>query len=738
MKSGVPAIELQNDAYHSCRAISSGLSGRWGEWLRNVPCAMLRLKMDLSPDNYQIASRYLELTRLTNHIHVVGILDVGVTIRSQQVRALNLIWALDASGELRGCKKIAILGGGISGLTAGGALRRRLRDEGGCKIALFEKRSVLCPLQRGCDTRWVHPHAYEWPLEGSSNPSAGLPVFNWRAGRASDVAATLVKEWEELEKASGEALPCREIRSLRYLKMNAATLEIEWVGHEYSASLPQPARGGCEKFDLVIIATGYGQEEAGAAARDKSYWRNEAYGQPDLSGIPKRYLVSGTGDGGLIDLLRLCITDFRQDRTPGELVPHQFLPELREIRTHFHNVRGPTANASLFKACREFAERHKVLDELQKRLRPDTSVSLQIRRGSKVNNAFSSRSSFANRFFQSSLFAIGGFTPEFGDLTTFDEKDFDELIVRHGTNSDERLREVFTNSGRATAAINKLQRKLKDNTATTAVRYGERLWNPGWPFQSPTNTKPAAKRDYVPDATVVAATAFVSGLHSVLSRGQGTYRATLHRVWSFRDVSNNPSPIHLQQVAHYQGSRMDSAHEAQKAEPSVGRLFRVEDALIGLAARCRKILITRRPPGTKKDRYAKMLREDMEKLGSQHPNWDPAPMQPKVHSLLACPLLSADGRVTSVLFADSTGVDAFDEQCAANIAEACQGFGKYIESVVRNTTKEIRDVNAEATSYVSVDEHRSLALLGKLRTIRAAGHEPPVVHASYLNLEWGR
>jgi hypothetical protein len=165
---------------------------------------------------------YLALTSLSDGIYLIGVLDVGVTIFNQQIRALNLIWALDRAGLLPAGVNTAVVSGGIAGLTAAMALRNIFSlgsDSSRHTITLFEARSVLCPLQRGCATRWVHPHIYDWPLSGSTNPSAGLPIMNWRAGRASDVATTIVKQWErDAPVAAGPEM--NEWRNLRYLRID--------------------------------------------------------------------------------------------------------------------------------------------------------------------------------------------------------------------------------------------------------------------------------------------------------------------------------------------------------------------------------------------------------------------------------------------------------------------------------------------------------------------------------------
>src|SRR6267154_4831843 len=75
--------------------------------------------------------------RLPDHpLYLIGIFARGVTVYSQQIRALNLIWALVQQGILA-CKlqedapdpdkraSIAIIGGGFAGLTAAAALIKK-------------------------------------------------------------------------------------------------------------------------------------------------------------------------------------------------------------------------------------------------------------------------------------------------------------------------------------------------------------------------------------------------------------------------------------------------------------------------------------------------------------------------------------------------------------------------------------------------------------------------------------
>jgi Molybdopterin-binding domain of aldehyde dehydrogenase/Aldehyde oxidase and xanthine dehydrogenase, a/b hammerhead domain len=81
-------------------------------------------------------------------------------------------------------------------------LRTGIADDA---IDLFEARPDILELQRG-STRYLHPHFYDWPAEGSDQADAGLPIMNWHAGSAGDVAAMLRAQFDEARRSSILAL----------------------------------------------------------------------------------------------------------------------------------------------------------------------------------------------------------------------------------------------------------------------------------------------------------------------------------------------------------------------------------------------------------------------------------------------------------------------------------------------------------------------------------------------------
>ena len=102
-------------------------------------------------------------------VYLLGCLERRVTVYSQQVRALNLIYALEQCAGLQpGARtevRIGIVGAGIAGLTAAAVALQR-----GFAVTLLEEKpsTVLLWRQADCDKRWLHPHIYDWPQQDLS------------------------------------------------------------------------------------------------------------------------------------------------------------------------------------------------------------------------------------------------------------------------------------------------------------------------------------------------------------------------------------------------------------------------------------------------------------------------------------------------------------------------------------------------------------------------------------------
>ena len=193
------------------------------------------------------------------------------------------------------------------------------------RVTLFEKRWDLCPLQQGCDTRWLHPRIYDWPALGCHSPRSDLAVLGWREGRASDVAANILSGFATYCLWSGQTAGdpaergpdrVRVILGLSHLSIDGSNRRIEWMGHlaerqgsHFRARNPE---GDTRQFDAIIVATGFGLEHGHNPDQMQSpgsYWRSDMLGQPALAGTKATYIVSGYGDGALVDLCRRPSSD---------------------------------------------------------------------------------------------------------------------------------------------------------------------------------------------------------------------------------------------------------------------------------------------------------------------------------------------------------------------------------------------------------------------------------------------
>ena len=140
----------------------------------------------------------LQHMRVEDGLYVIGCLERRVTLYSQQIRALNLVYSLRERKVVRPDETILIVGGGVAGLTAAaGAFRL------GFKVILLEQRDELLHVQRGCTKRWIHPHIYDWPAAGSTDETAAVPLLPWKAAMAGKVAEQILTAFERRLQGGG-------------------------------------------------------------------------------------------------------------------------------------------------------------------------------------------------------------------------------------------------------------------------------------------------------------------------------------------------------------------------------------------------------------------------------------------------------------------------------------------------------------------------------------------------------
>jgi len=662
---------------------------------------------------------------LTKGIYVLGTFETALTIYSQQLRALNLVWAIAESAKANRIQRVAVIGGGVAGITAAaGFLHKGVKE-----VWVFEKRASLCPLQTGSDTRWVHPKIYDWPNEDSRLPTAALPLLNWNAGRASDMAVEVLDRWETLVQNARDR--GREVHI--YLNVNHLRLhkdrEIEWVGEETPPKAQGPIASGKKLvFDCIVLAVGFGLEKDKAF----SYWRNETLGQPELDLGRRTYLISGQGDGALVDLFRARISRFRQDRILIELFENnrKLMAALRKLKHAIDN--GERTKTQLYDGFHSIAKDPKIrfqdlLSIVRLRLRKDTVAILQMKVDS-FRKVFSCNASFQNHFLLFVLYEAGGVIPtniqdieqigrEFGVETN-------SIIVRHGTLRRNAIEEVLE-----AGLLRSVKKRITELEGNSKQR-SNICWRGGYWHQHSKvltgkpliedNEKGKWRMEHLPTATEVFVTGFISGVAGYLRAAKvagDDFRVTFHRaLYICPEVT-------LQQTTHYAGPTNRTG--------SPGRTFRFANATIGYAADLRRIVRTRekRQKETKKE-YWNKLQLDMQTLELEA---DSQRMGSNVRSLLALPILTKTKRnVLGVLYADSTRFSVFNDECIATLVEMCNFFAAKIGEIhsERVNNFEFPEQNQPAKTRVRLGI--------KLHVIDVLDHHamPFSSKSNYLNIEF--
>ena len=687
-------------------------------------------------------------------LYHLGSFEQGITIYTQQVRALNLAWAVIRTNKLPNGpravarQRIAVVGGGFAGLTFAAAL---LNKEVAAKVTLLEKRDTILPLQHGCDTRWVHPHIYDWPRPGSGTPNADLPVLAWSAGRASDVVADVADSWSSIVTSAHHVdqrlrVFCN-IQHLLITPKDEETLSLDWTGQlrrPSNPSLPPTgptglpgATGLSEDFDHVVLAVGFGVEKKNGI----SYWRNENLAQPQLGQARETYIVSGSGDSALIDLLRLRVAQFRQDRILKELFRER--PEVK-ARLRALTEAGPTATTfdslkrTLFEEEPEIAQAaNGVVEDLRHRLRNDTHVVLHLKGDTHFNQIFEQTStSFHNRLLAFLLFRCGGFYPSNRDIDSLVheyEVPKNRLIQRHGTTRVEQITEIL--SPKLLQEIEKGSPKdsLLESSGDPIVR----LWKDQRRISQPVHVvapggffdSPGTKRHNLPRLLELMADSLCSSVSNLLRMRLKPGRMV--RVTLNRSIVLGKE-VNFQQCCDF--------HPKAGAYPrTAGRLFDVNLGISGQAY-AHKAIIRSRPTSSSAD--VRKLREELRKL--QVPSESRVGRGTyRISSVAAVPFVTtsstalAPGHIAGILYMDSNQQNFFtepDDSPLPAILAMCRAFLATIDSVSDPTcvgpiTPEPsqEDANIQPEQGAIPDFDRSLLeLLGSF--------DLPATKASQLNL----
>lgn len=393
-------------------------------------------------------------------VFVLGCAEERVTILSQQYRAFNLVWALLELGVVKEGDTIGVVGGGIGGLTVSAAAMMK-----GLSVVLVEKATELMHLQRGNHTRLLHPHIYDWPNIGWDVEETALPYFNWRASRADDVVKRLLDQWNSLASKHDPLIRLRTpVTKLEPRRSNKKEKALTIIAHNWRS--PSCA--------VVVLAVGFGLEKDPLKLQASTYWENDPFAQHVR--VPSEVstqdvLVSGVGDGAIIDTCRFLYSDFDHtvfaNNIKGTSILGSFSGRLIDIEN-----RVPSASPEQY-----------LLDEYDSlgmdpdlfrefgSLRSDTKVVLN----GPESSPLSLRACVIHRVILWSLFRSNKFEYIRGKLPRRkatqrraqrlwvkmpdkSERQFDRVVIRHGT--DGCLRQI----GVKASTIKRLRRSHKDDT----------------------------------------------------------------------------------------------------------------------------------------------------------------------------------------------------------------------------------------------------------------------------------
>jgi hypothetical protein len=228
-----------------------------------------------------------------------------VSFASQQYRALDLVASLAQKNKLvypKGHPKagkpklVAVIGAGIAGLTAAAALRGQK-----CKVHLYERNQEPLEVQREASHRLIHPNISRWPA-ARLELTTEFPFFDWFAAPCDRVIAAMREEWV------ARIAPRKGDRNFRFFPGATVSGISPYREVTHFRVEPNSAGPGIVDYDYVFIATGFDEEETLPGEKVISYWTEDDI---DVWRASQREVyISGCGDGGLIDALRLVHGDF--------------------------------------------------------------------------------------------------------------------------------------------------------------------------------------------------------------------------------------------------------------------------------------------------------------------------------------------------------------------------------------------------------------------------------------------
>lgn len=195
---------------------------------------------------------------------------------SQQLRALALVEIIDEFHLAAGRRNVVVVGAGVAGRTLAAAFASV-----GATVRLVEAREKPFERYQKANHRELHPNIIFWPAQDPT-PGTALPFMNWAQSSAKEVVEDLMLEWKE---SFGN-------------KVTLLQGKVKGLSHADDGVTLQLNDGGTLSADLCVLAMGFKDERTFGTLKSPGYWSPASIVDEETE-----VLVSGSGDGGLIDVL---------------------------------------------------------------------------------------------------------------------------------------------------------------------------------------------------------------------------------------------------------------------------------------------------------------------------------------------------------------------------------------------------------------------------------------------------
>jgi hypothetical protein len=391
---------------------------------------------------------FLEASRIRcfEKAYVIGSYDIKKTVATQQLRAAVLSLALNEKYDNDYIASIAVIGCGFAGITATATLLKL-----GHKVTAFEQKCTLLSKQKHCHDRYIHPDLYDWPLIKCSElfNVAGL---SWKADYAEIVCKNVIDNFDSITCKYRDSFALRISTKIKGIK------EVNRDGGKKQYNLYDTSKFCFDGFDAVLFCIGFGDEvKVPYGSRVNGYWENTALRQMRGTKMkPKRFLVSGNGDGGLVSVLDCALLDYELPKLPqmfSSVFTDEVINGLREIE---YEIGEKSGNKTEIEIIKFYDDRFRELKSTwRKNIEHLMSSETKVIFNSNHSGIFSVNSSPLIRFIVYVLIRSGLIdlrnesvnssmikeTNRNGELKYIiewsdDEEEFDYIIIRHGVNTN--------------------------------------------------------------------------------------------------------------------------------------------------------------------------------------------------------------------------------------------------------------------------------------------------------------